>query len=339
MKKINSFKLTLFSLVAVLIALKGSSSLEIINKNNSKDYNAIDINFLVRHITDSMNYKVKNIDRLNKDSILVNYDKATSHIVLDNESVFIDTTYLDGYIEKDIINLSNFTLNDIAISERHVVSDSYDNKQLNSNFYDENGRINNLGKEAKIMEVFNITQEQLDFVLAGPMAEGIENNYIDVSAVMRTGINRLFSYAWLGHAIDRLGLNCSYNEVSIYDIFADPYQFAVYYSFGNKAPRYERFLGIKEGEGYQGALDTLYYSIFNNNIPDELVNKIVIHDYLEFQDVSDPIPGSYTYEQFVSGGNKHYRHQKEADKVVISDSILGSVLGSSLEDENVLVLR
>ena len=91
--------------------------------------------------------------------------------------------------------------------------------------------------------------------------------------------------------------------------------------------------GDKESDAYKTVIDTLFACLMGNE-------KVYhFHDYVEFVAPTLTPNGGYTPEQFVKNGNKHYRHQKEADKVVISDSILGSVLGSSLEDENVLVLR
>ncbi len=336
----NNWKFALIKIVAVVTIFQSSVNFSNDNKEENvieHSYSRIDIDNFVNKIILSMNYTPASIRLDKSNSIVLDLKDSKSYIRIVGNRVLIDTEYKDGFYEKRVLNLSGFEDSSFMRLEKGF---SYESKEyVNSDFYDRDGNITNLGKEHVIMDAFKISQDELDFVLAGPMAEGIEDNYRDVSAAMRTGINRFFSYAWVGHAIDRLELECNYDEVTIYDVFRDSWQFAVYYSVNGKEPRYEQFLGLKSGEGYQGALDTLYYSIFEDNIPDELIDKIVVHDYLEFQDKNDPIPGGYTYEQFVEGGNKHYRHQKEYDRISIIDSMLSQYYEENMENEYTLELK
>jgi len=301
-KRIN----TLISLVAVISVFQATMTFG--NKSDDNKNEVSSVSILVNNIVSSMPDELVSIKQIDDGTVFINFKNSSSKINIKGNIAYVKTTYSDGFYEKDF-----FDINDFIITERHVVSYKGNNQS----------NISNVEKEETIKSAFKITQEELDFVLAGPMAEGIEDNYIDVSAAMRTGINRFFSFAWVNHAAQNLELN--FDEVTIYDIFRDPYQFSVYYPV-NDVSRYERFVGIKSGEGYQGALDTLYYSIFEDEIPEELVSKIVVHDYLEFQDKNDPIPGSYSYEQFTEGGNKHYRHQKDNDRIFISDTVLSEYI-------------
>lgn len=336
MKKLNNnFKYGLIKVVAFITIFLASTNL-----NNNKEENStqitysddLDIKRFIDNFLLESNYN--NLQLLNGNGIVLKNKNSSSNIRISNDKIIVDTVYYNGFTDTKILNIDNKDYRIFLELEKEILSKQY----INNKYYDENGNINNLGKEFIIMNAFNINQEQLDFVLAGPMAEGIEDNYRDVSAAMRTGINRFFSYVWVDHAINNLELECDFKNVTIYDIFRDPYQFAVYYPT-SKPPRYEKFLGVKEGEGYQGALDTLFYSIFGNNIPEDLEDKIVIHDYLEFQDKDAPIPRGYSYEQFVDGGNKHYRHQKEADIVDIYDSSLITFFEDYLDNGEVLGLR
>lgn len=335
MKKLNNnLKYGLIKVVAFITIFLASTNLSNNNKEKSTQIAYSDDLDIKRFIDNFLLERNYNLQLLNGNGIVLKNNNSSSNIRISNSKVIVETVYYNGFTDTKVFNLDDKEYRVLLEREREMML----SKQSINKYYDEDGNINNLGKEFIIMNAFNLNQEQLDFVLAGPMAEGIEDNYIDVSAAMRTGINRFFSYVWMDHAINNLDLECDFNEVTIYDIFRDPYQFAVYYPT-SKPPRYEKFLGVKEGEGYQGALDTLFYSIFGDNIPDELVDKIVIHDYLEFQDKDDPIPGGYSYEQFVDGGNKHYRHQKEADIVDIYDSSLITFFEDYLDNGEVLGLK
>lgn len=334
MKKLNNnLKYGLIKVVAFITIFLASTNLSN-NKEESTQIAYSDDLDIKRFIDNFLLERNYNLQLLNGNGIVLKNNNSSSNIRISNSKVIVETVYYNGFTDTKVFNLDDKEYRILLEIEREMML----SKQSINKYYDEDGNINNLGKEFIIMNAFNLNQEQLDFVLAGPMAEGIEDNYIDVSAAMRTGINRFFSYVWMDHAINNLDLECDFNEVTIYDIFRDPYQFSVYYPTSNP-PRYEKFLGVKEGEGYQGALDTLFYSIFGDNIPDELVDKIVIHDYLEFQDKDDPIPGGYSYEQFVDGGNKHYRHQKEADIVDIYDSSLITFFEDYLDNGEVLGLK
>lgn len=337
MKNKDNLKYILVKILAVLTVFQTTVGLNTNNKekdSNKESYNHETISLLNNLVTS--NYQIQNIRSIGKDEILIKFDNSDALIKVNGGAVYVHTSYVDGYTEKSFFHLSNLSKDDLTSIGTHAVSDSY-NSDDSSLLYDENGTINNYGKEKLVMEAFKVNQEELDFVLAGAMAEGIQDNYEDVSAAMRTGLNRLFSYSWVNHAINSLELDVQLNEVTIYDIFRDPLQFGVYYSIGGKEPRYLSFLGVKEGEGYQAALDTLFYFVFDDQIPAELRDKIIIHDYLEFQDKNDPIPSIYTSEQFVLQGNKHYRHIKETDIIPLEESVLSDYKTSN-KDKNIMTL-
>ena len=318
--KINGdLKYTLIKLFAALaifsagVSINNNTEEEIENLTNDRSDDFLCA--LEEFITANQN-NIVNISKVSDSSILIEgYNASTSLSFLDGKFVS-ETTYING--EKAVKFSSNAkdvlsTVNFLSFDEYNGLINALSGQEDLSVFYDDNGNITNEGKEYFVMKYYGISQEELDYVLAGPMAEGIENNYVDVSAAMRTGINRLFSYAWVYHAIDRLNLDVDVNGVTIYHIFKDPKQFAVYDN-----GRYLQFLGVKDSTGYQAAIDTLYDVITLKDVNAD----IVYHDYLEFQDKGDPIHGGYSSVQFTRGGNKHYRHIKKSDIIPISDSIL-----------------
>ena len=146
-------------------------------------------------------------------------------------------------------------------------------------------------KIATILERENITEEQLDEIIATVYGEAAANSYDDAYAVINTFYNRTLSKKWVSYVSS---LTNSGSGNSIYAQITLKNQSSVYTSGA-----YKKYLGLTEGPIYDAVIDFLY-------------SLESMHDYLSFYASFGEIDNS---EQFVENGNLYYSELEESDRI------------------------
>lgn len=144
----------------------------------------------------------------------------------------------------------------------------------------------------KILEMYNLTEEEFDVICAIAMTEAKTDSYEDTYAVINTIYNRTISKTWIDWISDVHGKDVGR---SLYYQAITPGQFVVY-----ENGRYKMNLGVRDGESYQAVIDFL-------------LTKELKHDYLSFKSSDTDLR---VYEQFVVGGNKYHNSMPEEDRVI-----------------------
>lgn len=296
--------------------------------------------------------------KLNDETYLISMRDSNTEVRIIDNQVMVSSLYRDEFFETCLINLSDFCFEELDRSISHkvipkviknveepsiiersisVVADSMQINELEEekvieindmteqliNLFSKYSDVSYPDKEKLILAGFKITQDQLDIVVPVCIREG---NYIDCAGVTVNVLNRLFSYGWTNQAINNMGLDKNYDEVTIYDLITSSGQYQVY-----DENTYLYAYGDKESDAYKTVIDTLYACLMG----DEEI--YYFHDYVEF--VAPTLtPANYSYEQFVKNGNKHYRHQKKSDRIPVEESILKDFFAvyNTLEEEGIL---
>lgn len=144
----------------------------------------------------------------------------------------------------------------------------------------------------KILEMYNLTEEEFNIICAIAMTESKTGSYEDTYAVINTIYNRTISKTWIDWISDVHGKDVGR---SLYYQAITPGQFVVY-----ENGRYKMNLGIREGDSYQAVIDFL-------------LTKELKHDYLSFKSSDTDLRN---YEQFVVGGNKYHNRMLEEDRIL-----------------------
>lgn len=282
-------------------------------------------------------------NRLEDGSYVLFMKDSYSELKLVNNNVLVSSYYIDGYFEENSRSLNGFDVDVLKDSITHRVVNKVVKKEeeqsivdrskvlvLNSSYFsgiseekmmEISSIIENLlflfskyddisynDKEQFIVLAFKVSQDQLDAVVPVCIREGDSR---DCAAVTVNVLNRLFSYVWTQQAIDNMGLDKNFDEVNIYDLISSEGQYQVY-----DEKTYLLSYGDKESDAYKSVIDTLFACLMR----DEEVYHF--HDYLEFVAPTLTPNGGYKPEQFVKNGNKHYRHQKDNDRIPLEESIL-----------------
>lgn len=146
--------------------------------------------------------------------------------------------------------------------------------------------------EDKILEMYDLTEEEFNIICAIAMTEAKTNSYEDAYAVINTMYNRTISKTWIDWISDYHGKDVGR---SLYYQAITPGQFVVY-----ENGRYTMNLGVREGDSYQAVIDFL-------------LTKELKHDYLSFKSSNTEL---HDYEQFVVGGNKYHNILLEEDRFI-----------------------
>lgn len=293
--------------------------------------------------------------KLDDKNCLLFSNDCNTLITCDESQVRIVSLYIDGYKERNFIDFNSFNFQAISDSFKHIVIpkvtkiekesdilerslslisnaliiDDNDKERIYSitelllNLFSKYDDISYPEMEELILLAYKVSQEQLDEVSATIIREG---NYKDCAGVTVNLLNRQFSYGWINQAIRNKGLSKDFDEVTIHDLISSKGQYQVY-----DEKTYLYAYGDKESDAYKTVIDTLFACLMGNE-------KVYhFHDYVEFVAPTLTPNGGYTPEQFVKNGNKHYRHQKDSDRIPIEESILKDYFAifKILEDEGI----
>lgn len=162
--------------------------------------------------------------------------------------------------------------------------------------YSEEIELTNEEKLAIILEMYNITEEQFNEIVATVIGEAAPDSYEDAYAVINVLYNRLRSYKWHNSVDNLRGPDGGYN---IYYQLIQTGQFEIYYNGAYKLYLNE---DMYYTPGYQAVIDMLY-------------SQVVMHNYLNFTSKNGKREGKV---QFVDGGNLYYSSLKEEDIIDIT---------------------
>ncbi len=293
--------------------------------------------------------------KLDDKNCLLFSNDCNTLITCDESQVRIVSFYIDGYKESNFIDFNGFNFQAISDSFKHrvipkvtkiekesdilerslslisnsLIIDDTDKERIYSitelllNLFSKYDDISYPEMEELILLAYKVSQEQLDEVSATIIREG---NYKDCAGVTVNLLNRQFSYGWINQAIRNKGLSKDFDEVTIHDLISSKGRYQVY-----DEKTYLYAYGDKESDAYKTVIDTLFACLMGNE-------KVYhFHDYVEFVAPTLTPNGGYTPEQFVKNGNKHYRHQKDSDRIPIEESILKGYFAifKILEDEGI----
>lgn len=298
--------------------------------------------------------------KLNDEAFIVFMKDSSTEIKIVDNKVKVSSLYRDKFFETHLISINSFDVSSLekcishkvipkvikkveeepTIMERGVsivsssmqINDLEEEKasEINDmteqliNLFSKYSDVSYPDKEKLILTGFKITQDELDVVVPVCIREG---NYIDCAGVTVNVLNRQFSYVWTDQAINNMGLNKNFDEVTIFDLITSSGQYQVY-----DEKTYLYAYGDKESDAYKTVIDTLYACLMG----DEEIYRF--HDYVEFVAANRKPDGNYTPEQFVKGGNNHYRHQKKKDRIPVEESILKDFYAvyNTLDEEGIL---
>jgi len=330
---------TIMTINSTVVLIKNSYKLSSISQEEQVSVQEF-YNKLVRNIIDFTNRKHVSLDSFSNGFSITTKDSATEISFVQNQ-VFISTLYVDGFREDYFLDLPTVSMNSLDNYISHVIREEVEEEELSlidrsiifiedymkdrdlsleqmdeiksiveqliilySNF----DNLTYSDKEIFIRNMFKVSEDEFDIVVPVIIREG---NYVDCPAVSVNVLNRMFSYAWTKQAITRKGLDKTYNEVTVYDLISSKGQYQV---FDEKTYLYA--YGDKTSDAYKAIIDTFFACLMG----DETIYHF--HDNVEFVAPTLTPNGNYTPVQFVKNGNKHYRHQKDSDRIPIEDSIL-----------------